>query len=58
VINRIFLTLLIGVGLDAAIIDPLDDKIMAIVKTSQMLLGQDAYCINYLKAVRAGWITA
>ena len=58
IINRNFLTLLMHAGLDAAIIDPLDDKIMAILKTSQMLLGQDDYCMNYLKAVRAGQITS
>jgi 5-methyltetrahydrofolate--homocysteine methyltransferase len=58
IINRTFLTLLISVGLDAAIIDPLDEKMMAILKTNQMLLGQDEYCMNYLKAVRAGQISS
>jgi 5-methyltetrahydrofolate--homocysteine methyltransferase len=58
IINRAFLTLLMSAGLDSAIIDPLDDKIMAILKTSQMLLGQDDYCMNYLKAVRAGQIVS
>ena len=58
IINSTFLTLLMSAGLDAGIIDPLDDKIMAILKTSQMLLGRDDYCMNYLKAVRAGQIVS
>jgi 5-methyltetrahydrofolate--homocysteine methyltransferase len=58
IINRTFLTLLMAAGLDGAIIDPLDDKIMAALKTTAMLLGQDDYCMNYLKAVRAGQIVS
>ena len=56
IINRTFLTLLISAGLDAAIIDPLDDKIMAVLKTTEMLMGNDEYCANYLKGVRGGQI--
>jgi len=43
-------------GTDAAIIDPLDDKIMAAIKTADMLLGNDEYCGDFLKGVRAGEI--
>jgi cobalamin-dependent methionine synthase I len=57
-INRIFLSLMMAAGLDAAIIDPLDDKIMAVLKTTRMLLGQDEYCMNFLKAVRSGQVIA
>lgn len=56
IINRTFLTLLMCAGLDAAIIDPLDDTIMAILKTTEMLMGNDEYCGSYLKGVRAGQI--
>ncbi|MBU2602920.1 MAG: dihydropteroate synthase [Actinobacteria bacterium] len=52
IINRTYLSLLMGVGLDGAIIDPLDDKIMAAVKTTDMLLGNDEWCMTYLDAVR------
>lgn len=55
-INRVFLSLLMAAGLDGAIIDPLDDKMMAVLKTTQMLMGEDAYCMNYLKAVRSGQV--
>jgi cobalamin-dependent methionine synthase I len=58
VVNRNFLSLLMGVGLDGAILDPLDDAIMAVVKTTEMLLGNDEYCMGYLDAVRAGQIQA
>ena len=57
-VNRAFLTLLMGAGLDGAIIDPLDDAVMAAVKTTEMLLGDDEYCMGYLDAVRAGQISA
>ncbi|THB81781.1 MAG: methyltetrahydrofolate cobalamin methyltransferase [Desulfobacteraceae bacterium] len=56
IINRTFVTLMMDAGMDSAIIDPLDDKIMAAIKTADMLLGKDAFCMNYLKSVRAGVI--
>jgi cobalamin-dependent methionine synthase I len=58
IINRTFLTILMCAGLDAAIIDPLDDTIMAVLKTTEMLMGNDEYCANYLKGVRAGQIVS
>ena len=45
-----------AIGMDSAIIDPLDEKIMATVKTADMLLGNDTFCMNFLKGVRAGII--
>jgi 5-methyltetrahydrofolate--homocysteine methyltransferase len=56
IINRTFVSLMMGAGMDSAIIDPLDQAMMAIIKTTQMLLGKDDFCIEYLKAVRAGKI--
>ncbi len=56
IINRTFVTLMMAAGMDSAIIDPLDQKIMATIRTADMLLGNDAYCMNYLKGVRAGFI--
>jgi len=58
IINRTFLTLLMCAGLDAAIIDPIDDKIMGVLKTTEMLMGNDEYCASYLKGVRAGQIVS
>lgn len=56
IINRTFVTLMMHAGMDSAIIDPLDVKIMATIQTSEMLLGNDQFCMNYLKGVRSGII--
>lgn len=56
IINRTFVTLMMGAGMDSAIIDPLDQKIMATIRTADMLLGHDDYCMKFLKGVRAGVI--
>ena len=50
------MTLMMDAGMDSAIIDPLDKKIMASIITADMLLGQDDFCMNYLKGVRSGQI--
>ncbi len=56
IINRTFVALMMAAGMDAAIVDPLDTRIMATIKTADMLLGHDDFCMAYLKAVRAGTI--
>lgn len=56
IINRTFVTLMMDAGMDSAIIDPLDAKIMATIKTADMLLGKDQFCMNFLRGVRAGAI--
>ena len=56
IINRTFVTLMMDAGMDSAIIDPLDKKIMATIRTADMLLGHDAFCMGYLKGVRSGTI--
>jgi 5-methyltetrahydrofolate--homocysteine methyltransferase len=58
IINRIFLSMMMKVGFDSAIMDPLDNEIMAAMKTADMLKGNDNFCMNYLKGVRAGAIKA
>lgn len=55
-INRTFVTLMMAAGMDSAIVDPLDDQIMAAIKTADMLLGEDPYCANFLRGVRSGKI--
>jgi len=54
IINRNFLLMMMANGFDSAIMDPLDKDIMAALKTGEMLSGHDDYCMNFLKAVRAG----
>ena len=56
IINRTFVSLMMDAGMDSAIIDPLDRKIMASIRTTDMLLGQDQFCMEYLKGVRSGAI--
>ncbi len=56
IINRTFVTLMMDAGMDSAIIDPLDKKIMATIRTADMLLGHDQFCMNFLKEVRSGSI--
>ena len=58
IINRTFLSAMMAVGYDSAIMDPLDRDIMAMLKTTSMILGEDDFCMHYLKAVRAGEIVA
>lgn len=58
IINRSFLLMMMANGFDSAIMDPLDRDIMAILKTGEMLVGNDEYCMHFLKAVRAEEIIA
>jgi cobalamin-dependent methionine synthase I len=58
IINRTFVSLMMDAGMDSAIIDPLDQKIMATIRTADMLLGKDNFCMAYLKGVRSGMITS
>ncbi|MCX7729666.1 MAG: methyltetrahydrofolate cobalamin methyltransferase, partial [Candidatus Caldatribacterium sp.] len=53
-LNRTFLALCAGYGLDAAIIDPLDRELMSVLYAALALLGQDEFCMNYIAAYRAG----
>ena len=47
-VNRMFLALMIAQGLDGAIMDPLDRDLTAALKTTQMLMDRDAYCLNFM----------
>ncbi|BHH83500.1 dihydropteroate synthase [Desulforhopalus sp. 52FAK] len=58
IINRCFLAMMIAYGFDSAIMDPLDNDIMALMRTADMLGGHDQFCMNYIKSVRAGTIVA
>jgi 5-methyltetrahydrofolate--homocysteine methyltransferase len=39
-------------GLDGAIVNPLDRKMMANIIAAETLIGRDDFCTNYLKAYR------
>jgi cobalamin-dependent methionine synthase I len=53
-VNRGLLILAMQAGLDSAILDPLDKELQAAVVTTELLLGKDKHCLNYLKAMRKG----
>jgi len=53
-INRTFLIMLMQMGLDSAILDPLDKELQNTILTTEMLLGKDKYCLNFIKAAKAG----
>ena len=53
-INRFFLALAMHSGLDAAILDPTDQRLAAALKTTAMLLGQDEYCTDFIEAYEQG----
>ena len=53
-INRTFLTAAMTVGLDAAIMDPMNRELVATMYAAQAVLGVDDYCIEYLGAYRDG----
>lgn len=53
-INQDFVVLAMACGLDAVILDSTDQKIMALIKATNLLLGKDEFCGQYLKAFREG----
>jgi len=53
---RAFLTLALEAGLDAAIMDPLDQELRGEMLAAELLLGRDSHCLHYTRAYRAGWI--
>jgi 5-methyltetrahydrofolate--homocysteine methyltransferase len=53
-LNQTFMVMAITKGLDGAIVNPLDKKMMANIVAAETLAGKDNYCMNYLQAYRAG----
>jgi 5-methyltetrahydrofolate corrinoid/iron sulfur protein methyltransferase len=48
-INRVFLAMAMSHGLDSAIVDVLDESLMSLVATSDMLLNRQIYSDSFLK---------
>jgi 5-methyltetrahydrofolate--homocysteine methyltransferase len=55
-INRAFLVACMVHGLNGALIDPLDQVLMSMMRATEALLDKDPYCSGYLKAYRAGLV--
>jgi 5-methyltetrahydrofolate--homocysteine methyltransferase len=56
-LNQVFVALTMGCGLDTAIIDSTDKRLMTIIKAALTLLGKDNYCTGYIQAFREGKLT-
>ena len=52
--RRLFMVLALARGLDAAIIDPTDKRMIANIITTQTLLGRDEFCMSYIQAHQSG----
>lgn len=52
-LNAAFLHMAVSAGLDAAIADPMDDQLMAAVRTAEVLVGKDRHCRRYSRAFRS-----
>jgi len=51
-LNAAFLHMTVSAGLDAAIMDPLDQQMMRAVKTAEVLVGKDRHCRRYTRLFR------
>jgi cobalamin-dependent methionine synthase I len=56
-VNRAFLLMAVAVGLDAAILNPLDVKMMSFIAAADLLVGKDTACRGYIRAHRRGVLT-
>jgi len=57
IVNRSFFLMAVAAGLDAAILNPLDKRLMSLVKVSNMLSNQDPRCKGFIRAHRMGSIS-
>jgi cobalamin-dependent methionine synthase I len=53
-VNQVFVAMAIAKGMDSAIIDPLDPRMMATIFTAEALSGKDQFCMGYITADREG----
>ncbi len=52
--NQVFLVAAMAAGLDTAIMDPLDKRLMASIFAAEALLGKDEFCMDYQMRFREG----
>ncbi len=55
-VNQAFLAQLLAAGLDAAIINPLEQGLMNMLYATELILGRDRFCRKYTTAFRSGKI--
>jgi cobalamin-dependent methionine synthase I len=54
IMNQVFLIAAMSAGMDGAILDPLDKKLMTYLYAGEALLGKDEFCMEYLTKFREG----
>jgi cobalamin-dependent methionine synthase I len=52
--NQTYLVAAIAAGMDGAIMDPLDKKLMSFLYAGEALMGSDDFCMNYISKFREG----
>ncbi len=52
IINATFLAMCVAAGLDAVMIDPLDEQLMSVLSAALVLSGEDQYCMGYIQRHR------
>jgi 5-methyltetrahydrofolate corrinoid/iron sulfur protein methyltransferase len=53
-VNQVFVAMAIAKGMDSAIIDPLDVRMMGSIAAAEALAGKDQFCMGYITAEREG----
>lgn len=53
-LNQAFTVMCMTAGLDAAIVDPMDRQLTALICATEALLGRDEFCMSYLESAREG----
>lgn len=53
-VNEAFMHMAIYAGLDSAIVDPMDTKMIAAIRTAEVLTNRDRHCRQYTRAVKKG----
>ena len=54
-LNRLFVSQTMAAGMDGYILNPTDKAMMALIYAAKTLLGQDNFCMGYIKAHRKGF---
>ena len=54
-LNQTFMTMAVCNGLDGAIVNPLDNRMMANIIAAETLAGRDDFCMNYIQRYRDGF---
>ena len=53
-LNRAYVVLSMGAGLDAVIMDPFDRNMVSLILASEVLLEKDRFCLRYIEAYNQG----